>query len=217
MGASSKPQARPVPRVILITDSRRLVPGGTVRQRVDALVAQAARAFDAGVDAVQIRESDLGAGILFDLTRAIAARGPAIVTARADVAVAAGAAGVHLKSDAPDATRVRALMPPSMTLSRAVHGAAEAARHAALGGIDWFLAGTAFETAAKPGRVPLEAAGIGAIARASAVPIVAVGGITAETARAAIDAGACGVAGIGLFLGEFSPEHVDSLRVRSLE
>lgn len=215
--ASAGPRACEVPRVILVTDGRRLAPDGRAADRVAALVAQARGAFAAGVDAVQIREPDLDGGALYELTRAIAALGPAIVTARADIAIAAGAAGVHLKADGPDARRVRALLPPRMTLSRAVHGPSEAARHAAGGAIDWFLAGTAFETASKPGREPLGEAGLRAIARASMVPIVAIGGITSETAALARAAGAAGVAAIGLFLREIEPEHVDRLRVRSLE
>ena len=217
MDASSKPARVTIPSVILITDSRRLVPGGSVRSRIDALIAQARRAFAAGVDAVQIREGDVEGGALFDLTRAIAALGRTIVTSRADVAIAAGASGVHLKGDGPETARVRELLPPGMTLSRAVHDAVEAARESQQGEADWLLAGTAFTTSAKPGRAPLGEAGIRAIVRAASVPVAVVGGIDGLTAGAARAAGASAVAAIGLFLGEISPEHVDRLRLRSLE
>jgi len=212
MDASSR-----APRVVLVTDSLRLAPGASVPERMAALERQARRAFAAGVDAIQIREGDLDGGPLFDLTRALAALGRVIVTDRADVAVAAGASGVHLKSDGPDPARVRGMLQGRMTLSRAVHAADEAARFGADGPLDWLLAGTVFETVSKPGRAPLGVEGLRTLARASALPIVAIGGATVENARDLRAAGAWGVAGIGAFLGEISREYVDRLRDRSLE
>src|SRR5688572_19234077 len=120
------PMSADAPRVLLITDSLRLVPGGSIADRLRAIERQAREAFAAGVDAVQLRERDLDGGALFAAARAVAALGRTIVTDRADVAIAAGAAGVHLRGDGPAPARVRALLPPHMTLSRAVHDAAEA-------------------------------------------------------------------------------------------
>lgn len=200
------------PRILLVTDSRRLVPNGTVAGRLRALEQQARAAFDAGVDAIQIRERDLDGAALFDLTSVIAALGRAIVTDRIDVALAANAAGVHLRSDGPEPSRARALAGPDLTLSRAVHDASGAARFGADPSLDWILAGTAFETASKPGRAPLGIDGVRTIARASKLPVVAIGGVTAANARDLRAAGAAGVAGIGLFLGALSREHVDRLR-----
>lgn len=205
------------PRVLLITDSLRLVRGGSIAERIEALARQARDAFAAGVDAVQIRERDLDGGALFDLTRALAPLGRTLVTDRADVAIAAGAAGVHLRADGPAPARVRALLPPSMSLSRAVHDPDEAARFGADVALDWLVAGTAFETASKPGRAPLGAAGVRTIARASARPVVAVGGITPASARELRGAGVAGVAAIGIFLGRITAESVDRLRDASLE
>lgn len=206
-----------VPRVLLITDSRRLVPGGSIAERLRALERQAREAFGAGVDTVQIRERDLDGGPLFEVTRAIAALGRVIVTDRVDVAVAAGASGVHLRSDGPPAARVRAILPSAMTLSRAVHDAGEAAMAGADGALDWLIAGSAVATASKPGRVPLGASGVRTIARVSAMPVVAVGGVTPANARELRAAGAAGVAAIGIFLGPIAPEDVDRLRDASLE
>ena len=205
------------PRVLLITDSLRLVPGGSIAARIEALERQARDAFAAGVDAVQIRERDLDGGALFDLARALAALGRTIVTERADVAMAAGAAGVHLRADGPAPARVRALLPPSMSLSRAVHDPDEAARFGGDHALDWLVAGTAFETASKPGRAPLGACGVGTLARASGRPVVAVGGITPSSARELRGAGVAGVAAIGIFLGRITAENVDRLREASLE
>ncbi|MEX2270885.1 MAG: thiamine phosphate synthase [Vicinamibacterales bacterium] len=205
------------PRVLLVTDSRRLVPGAAIDARLHALERQAREAFAAGVDAVQIRERDLDGAALFDLTRAIAALGRVVVTDRVDVAVAAGASGVHLRADGPEPARVRPLLAPGMTLSRAVHDAAEAARFGGDAALDWLIAGPAFETESKPGRAPLGPDGVRTIARASRLPVVAIGGVTPANARDLLAAGAAGVAAIGLFLSPPAREDVDSLRDRSLE
>lgn len=215
-GRPGLPSRRP-PRVLLVTDSRRLVPRGSVSDRITALERQARDAFAAGVDAVQIREPDLEGGALLALVRAIAALGRVIVTERADVAIAAGAAGVHLKGPGPEPARVRAILPAPMTLSRAVHDVEEAARAGGDPSLDWLVAGTVFETVSKPGRSPLGPAGLRTLARASGLPVVAIGGITLENAAEARAAGAAGVAAIGLFLGRIPTEYVDRLRERSLE
>jgi len=208
---------RRVPRVLLVTDSRRLVPGGTPAARIDALVRQAREAFAAGVDAIHLREPDVDAASLLAAACAMAPLGRLIVGERADVALAAGAAGVHLRGDGPPAARVRALIGDAMTLSRAVHAEREARQWGSDGALDWLVAGTAFETASKPGRAIIGIAGLAAMARASRLPVVAIGGITDGNAPAVRAAGARGVAGIGLFLQPIRRDYVDRLRERSLE
>jgi len=81
---------------------------------LDELVARAASAVRAGVDVIQVRERDLPDGRLADLTREVvrvSAGTPTrvVVNDRADIALAAGAAGVHLRGDSPLASRVRAM------------------------------------------------------------------------------------------------------------
>ena len=206
-----------VPRLILVTDSRRLAPDGSAVQRADALERQAREAFAAGVDAIQLREPSFSGAELLAVASALAALGPLIVSDRADIAVASGASGVHLRADGPDAVRVRALIGGRLTLSRAVHSIAEAEAAGVDAALDWIVAGTVFETVSKPGRVPLGIPGFGAIVRASTVPVVAIGGITAGNGPAIVAEGAAGIAAIGLFLAPIRAEHVDRLRERSLE
>ncbi|MDQ3168982.1 MAG: thiamine phosphate synthase [Acidobacteriota bacterium] len=206
-----------VPRILLVTDSRRLVPDGSALQRIDALERQAREAFAAGVDAIQLREPGLSGADLLAAARALAALGPVIVNDRADIALASGASGVHLRADGPKPHRVRALVGPSLTLSRAVHSAADAAVWEADGPLDWLIAGTVFESASKPGRAPMGVDGLAAIVHASQVPVVAIGGITGANSHAVFDAGAAGIAAIALFLSPIRAEHVDRLRDRSLE
>jgi thiamine-phosphate diphosphorylase len=200
------------PRVLLVTDSRRLVPQGTVAARMRAILAQAREAFAAGVDAVQIRESDLDGGALLELACAVAALGPAIVTDRLDVALAANASGVHLRADGVEPCRARVLLRPGMTLSRAVHHADEAGAYGADDALDWLVAGPAFETDSKPGRAPLGVPGLREIARASRLPVLAIGGVTPSNVRDVHAAGAAGVAGIGAFLPPIRRAYVDRLR-----
>src|SRR5207244_1043033 len=65
------------------------------------------------------------------------------------------------------------------------------------------LAGTVFATVSKPGAGPtLGDAGLADVARASAAPVLAIGGVTIERLPRVAAAGAAGVAGIGLFLSD---------------
>ena len=159
---------------------------------------------DAGVDLVQIREPDLHDRSLLDLvrgavdrTRATSAR--VVVNDRPDVALAAGADGVHLKDDARSAARVRALGPRGWIVGRSVHDAPAARQATQAGAIDYLLAGTVFASASKPGRRPLGLDALRDIVRASSRPVLAIGGVTADAGAAVAATGAAGVAGIRLF------------------
>lgn len=165
---------------------------------------QIASAVGAGVDLVQVREPDLPDRELFELvSRAVdAARGTAcavLVNDRFDVALAAGAAGVHLRSSSVPAPAMRRHTPRGFLLGRSVHGAAAAARAAAEGGLDYLTLGTVYASASKPGRAPCGVAALAAAVRAAPLPVLAIGGVTVGRARQVLDAGAAGVAAIGLF------------------
>jgi thiamine-phosphate pyrophosphorylase len=174
-----------------------------------ALVAATARA---GVDVIQVRERDVEAGMLMRRTRAAidAVSGTAarvVVNDRLDVALAAGAAGVHLRGDSFAAARARSLASDGFLVGRSVHSDEEAAQVEAAGGCDYLIFGTVFPSTHKPaGHRP---AGLEALRRVCArvrIPVLAVGGITAENAALARAAGAAGVAGISLFQGHGQPD-----------
>ncbi|HVC20681.1 MAG TPA: thiamine phosphate synthase [Vicinamibacterales bacterium] len=193
------------PLLCLVTDRRRLpvVPEDEA-SRQDALIDQVAAAARAGVDLVQVREPDLEAGALAALvSRAVAAAGPAtriVVNERVDVALAAGAHGVHLRAASMDAARVRGITPPGFLIGRSVHGAAEARRVAAAGGLDYVLLGTVFPSRSKPDGHPVVGTAVLAeTVRAVDLPVLAIGGVTIETAAEVAQAGAAGLAAIGLF------------------
>ena len=190
------------PVVCLITDRHRLaVPG---EEGVAAQVADAARA---GVHLVQIRERDLeGAGLLRLVRRCVDATGGSstrvLVNDRLDVALAAGAHGVHLRGDSMPAARIRSMVPAGFLIGRSVHDAEEARRVSATGGLDYLVFGPVFETLSKPGRPAAGLDALHAVVRATTVPVLAIGGIAIDHVAAVIEAGAAGFAAIGLFAGD---------------
>jgi thiamine-phosphate pyrophosphorylase len=187
------------PIVSLITDRRHDRVGGA-----EGLIARVAWAARAGVHLVQVRERDLDGGALTVLVGACldAVRGSAarvIVNDRLDVALAAGAHGVHLRGDSMAASRVRTIAPRGFLIGRSVHGLDEARRAEMDGGLDYLQFGTVFPTASKPG---LDAAGVpalAAVARAVRLPVLAVGGVAPDNLTEVAAAGAAGFAAIGLF------------------
>lgn len=193
--------SRPV--LCLVTDRRRAAPEApTLHGQQRALIALIADAADAGVDLIQIREPDLDARALSGLVAAAVAvtRGSAsrvVVNDRADVALAMGADGVHLRASGPSVARVRALGPAGWLVGRSAHSPAELAAAAAA---DYVVFGTVFGTDSKPGVVPQGLAALAGAVRAVRAPVLAIGGVTADRARDCAAAGAAGVAAISLFL-----------------
>jgi thiamine-phosphate diphosphorylase len=175
----------------------------TDRRRADPL-RQARWAAGAGIDLIQVRERDLEAAALAALvTQMLAAtRGTPtriVVNDRLDVALACGAAGVHLRGDSVPVAAARRLASAGFLIGRSVHTVDEAER---ADGADYLIAGTVFPTASKPEH-PVHAflgvAGLAAIARAARAPVLAIGGITDDRIEQIAAAGAAGFAAIGLF------------------
>lgn len=187
-----------------MTDRRRLCPGADFERERQGLLLQARYAVDAGVDLLQIRERDLDAGPLARISEDIVrlaegSRTHVIVNDRLDVALAAGAAGVHLRSDSAAADTVRAVAPRPFLIGRSIHGAAEAAEVA--GAVDYIIAGTVWVTPSKGSEHPVFGLdGLAAAVRAARVPVFAIGGLTPERLPLVAAAGAAGAAAIGLFM-----------------
>jgi thiamine-phosphate pyrophosphorylase len=187
------------PIFCLVTERSRLSPATDAE-----LVRLAGHAAAAGVNLIQIRERDADGGRLLSLTRAViaAAAGTAakvVVNDRTDVALAAGADGVHLRADSPPAGQVRSIVPPGFLIGRSVHDEAEAISAAGTG-VDYLILGTIFRSASKPAETAWLGAGpLERVARATAIPVLAIGGITADKVGSIAAAGAAGIAAIGLF------------------
>jgi thiamine-phosphate pyrophosphorylase len=188
--------------ICLVTDRRRLSAGDARAQR-ECLIAQVRHAVHAGVDLVQVRESDLEAGTLSSLVGELLAlargtRTRIVVNDRIDVALASGADGVHLKGDSIPVGAARQLAPPGFMIGRSVHRVEEAI---AAGDADYLIAGTVFPSASKPAEAPLLGVeGLKAVVLSVNRPVLAIGGITDERVGAVASAGAAGFAAIGLFM-----------------
>lgn len=184
----------------MITERRRLGTGAEA-----ALIRRIATAARAGIHLIQVRERDMADGELLVLvTQAVAAvrgtRTRILVNDRVDVAIAAGAHGVHLRGDSAPARRVRKVAPPSFLIGRSVHTRDEIAQVCAEGDIDYLLFGTVFETASKPNRQLTGAVGLAdAVRAAKGVPVLGVGGMTLETVGQLHRTGCSGFAAIGQF------------------
>lgn len=184
-----------------VTDRRRF--GLTL----DELVDRAATAARHGVDVIQVRERDLDDRALVALVRRILAaaagtRARVIVNDRADVALAAGAAGVHLRADSVQASRIRAIAPPGFLIGRSIHAIAEADAAIDAGGCDYLLFGTVYPSMGKPDGHPVAGlARLAEVCRRSPLPVIAIGGVDRSRVPAIRDAGAAGFAAVGLFMG----------------
>lgn len=173
---------------------------------LDALVQRTIGAADAGADVIQVRERDLPDAPLVTLVRRIieSASGRdvrVIVNDRVDVAIAAGAGGVHLRGDSAPASRVRAIAPGGFLIGRSVHSLAGIDAAIADGACDYLLFGTVFPSSGKPDGHPV--AGLDALkaaCRRSSLPVIAIGGVTRARVPALLDAGAAGFAAVGLFM-----------------
>ena len=191
------------PVLCLVTDRMRLG-GAADRDDPEPLLALIGAAAAAGIDLVQIREPGLGDRTLGGLVaRAVeSARGSrtrVIVNVRVDVALAHGVAGVHLKGGSFPAARVRASTPAGWIVGRSIHDLDEGVRVTAATGLDYVLLGSVFETASKPGRLPVGVGALRTAAEALPVPVLAIGGITLERVPLIAGSGAAGLAAIGLF------------------
>jgi thiamine-phosphate pyrophosphorylase len=198
------------PLLCLVTDRHRLgarlgLPPNA-ESTIDALLTQVTAAGAAGVSLIQVREPDLPAGALVGLVRAIRARVAAqdtlvVVNDRLDIALASRADGVHLKSSSVAVGEAARLAPPPFLIGRSVHSLPEIARGDARGA-DYVIVGTVWATESKPaGWQTLGLAGLAAAVHAAApMPVLGIGGISADQAADVARTGAAGVAAIAAFL-----------------
>ena len=168
------------------------------------LLPQIARALEAGADLVQIREKDLSSRELYELVRDVLGfKNPAgtriLINERVDVALAAGAAGVHLPSRAVPPSRIRLVTPPDFLIGVSCHSVEEV-RRAEAEGAGYVVFGPIFPTTSKINYGPPQ--GLAALARACRavrIPVLALGGVTLDNAAQCMDNGTAGIAGISLF------------------
>jgi len=212
----------------------------TRRQRLLEKIKEAAQA---GVDYIQLREKDLSTHDLEALTRearrAIKQAGPLatdhcplttalLINSRTDVALAAGAQGVHLRSQdiSPKEVReiwkkcgagapARELSPREPQIAVSCH-TPEEVNKAAQEGATLAVLAPIFEKRIQNQKDAPEArpAGLEILQQAcqSNIPVLALGGITLQNARSCLEAGAAGIAAIRLFQENNIAEIVRALR-----
>ncbi len=129
-----------------------------------------------------------------------------VVNDRFDIALAAGAHGVHLGEDDPPVSEVRRVVPRNLIIGRSADTEADA-QEAAAAGADYIGVGSVFGTATKP-ELRGEVIGTERLARgasAVSIPVVGIGGITADNASQVLKAGAVGVAVVSAVMGAADP------------
>ena len=159
------------------------------------------RAIDRGATILQLRDPiatardmEREAQRLVPAARAI----PVVISARADIALAAGAAGVHLPERDLPVAAARRLLGPRRLLGRSVHSI-QSAREADAEGADYLVFGPVFESATHAGQRPAGLEALRELTAAVRLPVLAIGGVDAERAVACREAGAAGFAAIGYF------------------
>ena len=170
-------------------------------------------AIEGGIDAVQLREKGTSAQHRIELgERLRELTGEAgvdlIVNDRIDIAYAIGADGVHLGQSDPSVSTARELLGPAATIGVSVSTVSEA-RLAAISGADYIGVGAIYGTDSKPdAETADDGLGVDQLAKiveAVTIPVIAIGGITAENAAGPIAAGASGVAAISAITAADDP------------
>ena len=177
------------------------------------------QAIEGGASVVQLREKDLSAGELFSLS--VRLRGLTkshslfLINDRVDVAQACGADGVHLPESGLPTPVARWVLGRHALIGRSVHDV-EAAKQAEADGADMVIVGPVFETQSKPGVPAVGLKLITAVAKAVAIPVIAIGGIKPENAGAVIEAGAGGVAVISAVCAADDPRAAAEALVKAM-
>lgn len=181
------------------------------------LVGKFSEAARSGVDFIQIREKKISAMNLLELVRRVVSEISdthcrLVVNERFDVAIVAGAHGVHLTSTSIPAEIVRSNVPDGFIIGKSAHSISEIEN--AKKSVDYFFFGPIFDTPSKIGII--ESKGVEELKRAvdaaSPRPVIALGGIKIQNVNEVSRSGATGIAGIGLFEIGVVSDTVESIR-----
>jgi thiamine-phosphate pyrophosphorylase len=199
--------------MLLYAISNRRLLEGDENAKCDRLVKLAAEWACGGVDTIQVREKDLAltelqslAARIVEAVRATKSRARVLVNGPAQVALDAGADGVHLHANAGPSAVQAAQQAYARTgrepvISTACHSTDEIRQTV---GASMLLFSPIFEKVTEQG--PTRGQGLAALREAvdvaKPIPVLALGGVTEKNAAACIQNGAVGIAAIRLFLGD---------------
>lgn len=183
-------KAQPDYSIYLVTDD------GCLQGR--ALLDCVREALEGGVTLVQYRAKTASSAEMYNEALQLKAlcdsfKVPLIINDRLDIAMAVGAAGVHLGQDDLPCAAARRILGEDYIIGVSAHNPAEA-KAALQSGADYLGCGAVFGTATKADVKKLGTEGLTAICREKGLPVVGIGGVTADNYREVRAAGADGAA-----------------------
>lgn len=183
-------KAQPDYSIYLVTDD------GCLQGR--ALIDCVREALEGGVTLVQYRAKTASSAEMYAEALQLKAlcdsfNVPLIINDRLDIAMAVGAAGVHLGQDDLPCAAARKILGEDYIIGVSAHNPAEA-KAALQSGADYLGCGAVFGTATKADVKKLGTDGLAAICKAKGLPVVGIGGVTANNYREVRAAGADGAA-----------------------
>jgi thiamine-phosphate pyrophosphorylase len=185
--------------VLYLCTDRSLALGRPLAELIEAAVA-------GGVTLVQLREKEMNTRAFFEAALAMRAltkrlRVPLVINDRVDIALAAGADGVHLGSSDMPVAAARKLVGERLFIG-ATARSVKAALAAKTAGADYLGVGAMFPTGTKSNTVTIGPGALREIKEATGLPIVGIGGVNARNAGSVIEAGATGVAVVSAILSQ---------------
>lgn len=188
-------------RLYAVTD-RRWLNGRTLAETVESAIR-------GGVTCVQLREKSLdGSDLLNEAKQVLAVcrkyHVPLIINDDPQIALACGADGVHVGQQDMSPRILRAMLGPEKIVGVSAATVDEAVQ-AAKDGADYLGCGAVFATGTKTNTRPVDAARLRAVCEASNVPVVAIGGITAENAPQLRGSGIAGIAVVSAIFAQPDP------------
>lgn len=183
-------KAQPDYSIYLVTDD------GCLQGR--ALIDCVCEALEGGVTLVQYRAKTASSAEMYAEALQLKAlcdsfNVPLIINDRLDIAMAVGAAGVHLGQDDLPCAAARKILGEDYIIGVSAHNPAEA-KAALQSGADYLGCGAVFGTATKADVKKLGTDGLATICREKGLPVVGIGGVTADNYREVRAAGADGAA-----------------------
>ncbi len=203
-----------LPSPLYVILDREAARGRDLLRLLDAVLA-------GGCRMVQLREKHMPPAELYPLAGALSERcrraaAVFIINDRADLALALGADGLHVGQDDLPAAAARRLLPPGTILGVSTHDPRQA-RRALADGADYIAVGSIFPTDTKAGFQLVGPDLLRSLRREIPVPLVGIGGITADSVDQVIAAGADGVAVISAVCAAADPEEATRRLTERLE